>query len=472
MKNTINWLISFFKTEKSFCETLHYIKNQKVNGGTRKANPRVGKKLNTIIMKKLDLFKIALALAISTTGALAQTISSGTGGTIAPNAPTSNVNVGIGTTNPTAALHLLTGTNPGMLPPNIKLDRNDGTNQAGLFTLGISSNGFASGLLGGGSAYFKLEDPYGNSQNSDMGFSTNGNAAQFVIKHNGFVGIGTETPTAQLEVTTTMVNNPAITANGKSIGIYAEATAQESSLIPYSASVGDKDGIAVLGNAKYTSSTANGSMYGIVGIANQTNPLNNIGVFGTANSASGYNTGVLGVTNVSSGGIYNSAIKGSVDNINSSAVYNRAIDGKAPVAPNHYAGYFDGNVEMQTGTVKIGNVTTPSGYKLYVEQGILTEKVKVAIASTAAWADYVFADNYSLKPLSEVEAFIKQNKHLPNVPSATALTNEGLDLAKMQATQMEKIEELTLYLIEMKKEIESLKKSNAELKAQSLSHKN
>jgi hypothetical protein len=99
----------------------------------------------------------------------------------------------------------------------------------------------------------------------------------------------------------------------------------------------------------------------------------------------------------------------------------------------------------------------PSGYKLFVEEGILTEKVKVAVVNSGAWADYVFAADYNLKPLSEVEAFIKENKHLPNVPSADELVKDGLDLGKMQATQMEKIEELTLYIIEMKKEIEMLK---------------
>ncbi|WP_396212552.1 DNRLRE domain-containing protein [Flavobacterium sp.] len=112
----------------------------------------------------------------------------------------------------------------------------------------------------------------------------------------------------------------------------------------------------------------------------------------------------------------------------------------------------------EDGKVRIGNMANlPSGYKLFVEEGILTEKVKVAVVNSGAWADYVFAADYNLKPLSEVEAFIKENKHLPNVPSADELVKDGLDLGKMQATQMEKIEELTLYIIEMKKEIEMLK---------------
>ena len=118
------------------------------------------------------------------------------------------------------------------------------------------------------------------------------------------------------------------------------------------------------------------------------------------------------------------------------------------------------------GSVRIGNVPIlASGYKLYVEQGILTEKVKVALSSSLAWADYVFAKDYKLQPLAEVESFINTNKHLPNMPSATELAKEGLDLGKMQAKQMEKIEELTLYLIQMQKEIDTLKKQNELLKS-------
>ncbi|MBC7775795.1 MAG: hypothetical protein H7246_10215 [Phycisphaerae bacterium] len=118
------------------------------------------------------------------------------------------------------------------------------------------------------------------------------------------------------------------------------------------------------------------------------------------------------------------------------------------------------------GKVVIGplETTTPGNYNLYVKNGILTELVKIAVYNTANWADYVFSPDYKLKPLHEVEAFVKENKHLPNVPSAQEIVENGLDLAQMQAKQMEKIEELTLYLIEMKKEIEALKTENVSLK--------
>lgn len=97
-------------------------------------------------------------------------------------------------------------------------------------------------------------------------------------------------------------------------------------------------------------------------------------------------------------------------------------------------------------------VSVPTGYKLYVQTGILTEKVKVALYTTTDWSDYVFANDYKLKSLTEVNSFINTNKHLPGVPSASELVEQGgFDLGKMDAKLLEKIEELTLYLIQLDK---------------------
>ncbi len=129
-----------------------------------------------------------------------------------------------------------------------------------------------------------------------------------------------------------------------------------------------------------------------------------------------------------------------------------------------------------SGRVYIGNTinfpnidtTAPenSQYRLLVEGGVLTEKVKVALRSGTDWRDNVFEETYTLKPLSEVEAFIKENKHLPGIESASELVENGLDVGEMQAKQMEKIEELTLYTIEQQKILEKQQKEIEELKAQ------
>ena len=68
-------------------------------------------------------------------------------------------------------------------------------------------------------------------------------------------------------------------------------------------------------------------------------------------------------------------------------------------------------------------------------------------------ADHVFADDYKLMSISDMENYIKIHKHLPNVPAAQELVNDGIDLAKMDAKLLEKIEELSLYVIEQNKKI-------------------
>jgi trimeric autotransporter adhesin len=96
-----------------------------------------------------------------------------------------------------------------------------------------------------------------------------------------------------------------------------------------------------------------------------------------------------------------------------------------------------------------------SDYSLFVKGGILTEEVRVTLQ--ADWADYVFAKDYKLPTLKEVEGYIDANGHLPNMPSAQQVKEDGIGLGEMSKMQQEKIEELTLYLIEQQKEIETLK---------------
>ncbi len=95
-----------------------------------------------------------------------------------------------------------------------------------------------------------------------------------------------------------------------------------------------------------------------------------------------------------------------------------------------------------------------TSYRLFVKGGILASEVRVR---TDLWPDYVFERDYVLQPLSEVEQYIAENKHLPNMPSAEKIESEGLELGNIVKLQQEKIEELTLHLIEQNKQIEELK---------------
>jgi trimeric autotransporter adhesin len=98
----------------------------------------------------------------------------------------------------------------------------------------------------------------------------------------------------------------------------------------------------------------------------------------------------------------------------------------------------------------------PDGFQLFVKGGILTERVRVAVANSDRWADYVFKKGYQLMPLKEVEKYIKHHQHLPNVPSAEEMAKNGLDVTETSAKLMEKLEELTLYMIDANKKIEAL----------------
>jgi len=121
-------------------------------------------------------------------------------------------------------------------------------------------------------------------------------------------------------------------------------------------------------------------------------------------------------------------------------------------------GYGFGSVPNTAGTVNV------SGYNLFVNGGILTEEVRVMLKSD--WADYVFEENYNLLKLEEIEEFIKENKRLPNVPSAQEVSENGIELGEIATIQQEKIEELTLYLIEQNKLIKQQQQDMERLKKQ------
>lgn len=117
-----------------------------------------------------------------------------------------------------------------------------------------------------------------------------------------------------------------------------------------------------------------------------------------------------------------------------------------------------GNLVLQNdgGTVRIGNVAVPSGYKFAVNGKMLCEELRVKLA--ANWPDYVFRNDYRLLPLPELKKFIEQNNHLPNIPKAETIEKEGMEVGDMQKKMMEKIEELTLYIIDLQKQVDELKR--------------
>jgi Leucine-rich repeat (LRR) protein/PKD repeat protein len=114
------------------------------------------------------------------------------------------------------------------------------------------------------------------------------------------------------------------------------------------------------------------------------------------------------------------------------------------------------------GNVGIGTMHT-QGFRLSVDGKIRASEI-IKVYPQGQWSDFVFEDKYRLRPLSEVEQFIKVNGHLPDIPSAKEVEKDGVELGSMDAKLLQKIEELTLYVIELKKENESMKTDIKRLK--------
>ena len=88
---------------------------------------------------------------------------------------------------------------------------------------------------------------------------------------------------------------------------------------------------------------------------------------------------------------------------------------------------------------------------------VCAQEVKVQLSGSPCWPDYVFGKNYNLMPLPELQSFITENQHLPNIPSAAEVEENGVELGEMNAKLLQKVEELTLYILDLQKQIDELK---------------
>ena len=137
---------------------------------------------------------------------------------------------------------------------------------------------------------------------------------------------------------------------------------------------------------------------------------------------------------------------------------NSANDGSLGLAYNFTTGKH--NIVI-TSADNVGIGTSNPQAKLAVNGDIFSKKIKV---TQTGWADYVFDEGYDLLPLVEVEKYILQNKHLPGIPPASTVEKDGLDLGDNQALLLKKIEELTLYLIDVNKKLVKLSSANNDLR--------
>ena len=115
------------------------------------------------------------------------------------------------------------------------------------------------------------------------------------------------------------------------------------------------------------------------------------------------------------------------------------------------------SIYFNSGTVAIGRTSVPSGYTFAVEGKIRTREVRV---DQDTWPDYVFKEDYNLPSLEEIQKHIREKGHLPNIPSAKEVEENGVELGEMNKLLLEKIEELTLYILHQEERIKILEQKN------------
>lgn len=191
--------------------------------------------------------------------------------------------------------------------------------------------------------------------------------------------------------------------------------------------------------------------------------------FRTGNSAAGSNDGALTLSNrMTIGPDGKVLINNSTANSSLNVTKIPGTDDAASfLGTNFYSHFAYGNNEDTyiRGGIASSNViiadlcnnvgigTSNPAYKLDVCGTMRAKEVRVA----TGWCDYVFADDYKLPSLSDVESFIKTNKHLPDVTPGSVIEGEGLEVGKTSAQMIKKIEELTLYVIDLQKQVNELK---------------
>lgn len=186
---------------------------------------------------------------------------------------------------------------------------------------------------------------------------------------------------------------------------------------------------------------------------------------GLTNISGNNNTLLGGRANVKSGNLTNASAIGAnaLVSVSNALVLGDSVAGTkvgigltAPQFPLDVKGIINirGN-----GTLKFSHLSNPAlrqgttdQFLTVNEQGeTVLARFRLLISNASEWSDKVFSSNYLLRPLSEVDQYIRQHGHLPSVPSATEVAREGMDLVKMNTTLLEKVEELTLYSIQLEK---------------------
>lgn len=195
----------------------------------------------------------------------------------------------------------------------------------------------------------------------------------------------------------------------------------------------------------FVGSSNGGVTTGKIGIGNMTNPLAKLHLLSDSNEDAGM---ILETSNKDS----KSAFLQLYDNNHKIVVSKEGMK----ISSVNDAMIFDASSVKICGKVGVGVDNTFTGdydYALAVKGGVLTSKVYVK--EVDEWHDYVFFDDYKLMPLVDLEQFIRDNKRLPDMPSDSDVKEHGYDVASMEGMLLKKIEELTLYTIELQRQLQA-----------------
>lgn len=145
----------------------------------------------------------------------------------------------------------------------------------------------------------------------------------------------------------------------------------------------------------------------------------------------------------------------TTDNTKDAAIIFRNTSNTISVGSNNLMNFAATSYSFTTGKVGIGCVNNMNDFALAVQGGVVS--TKVSVLDIDSWPDFVFGNSYKLMNLYELEQYINANRHLPEVPSAEEVSASGIDLGEMNAILLQKVEELTLHIIELQKQIDELK---------------
>ena len=283
--------------------------------------------------------------------------------------------------------------------------------------MGVSNAGGGAGdvyIAGSGRLYLGTSNTFTRSQT-------------VAINQDGTVGVGSFVANAKLGVTgDTISSQPVISATATYTGGNSDVRGVSSSSViapGYGYGVYATGGyMGVFGSA--TSSTYTGTGYGVYGNSSGSTAGVRIGVYGSA-----------------SGALTTEA---------------------------NWGGYFP--TKTYTSELRVGGTKGATGYVAAINGKLIATEVRVDVL--ANWPDYVFDNDYKLIPLDELEAKLNTDKHLPGIPSAVDVKKDGIMLGEMQTKTIEKVEENTLYILQLnnrlkaqEESINTLKEQNAKLTA-------